>query len=241
MNHRVKLLISLGIVSTLIAGSALATDPPSSSTNPLSGQIETADPVWSGSNYDISYVVYSGIQSSPDIETVSSDPLDDRRPRLAHAPSGDSWVTWWRDDDTDRVLVRKRTHSSGAWSSERTLSDTDEHSRNPFIVHDGSQTWVVYEEDDAAGTDIIVAVITDEPDPIEIRTVATTDHDGAVDVMAHTDSGQLWVTWIDSSTEVGWSKYDEATETWSLPVYESYASDHVTAARLRIRETVLGP
>jgi hypothetical protein len=241
MSHSKKLLVGLGIVCALARVGAFATDPPSSATNPQSGQIETADPVWSGSNYDIRYVVHSGVQSSPDIETVSSDPLDDRRPRLAHASTGDAWVSWWRDDDTDRVLVRKRNYATGTWLSERTVSDTEENSRNPFVVHDGSQTWVVYEEQGIPDTDIVVSVITDEPDPIEIQTVATTENSGAVDVMAHVDSGRLWITWVDSNTDVGWSEYDDASDTWSLPAYESYASDDVTAARARIRQDVPSP
>jgi hypothetical protein len=47
------------------------------------------------------------------------------------------------------------------------------------------------------------------------------------------------ITWVDSSTNVGWVQYNYTNQTWSLTTDESYASDSVTAARGRIRSKVL--
>lgn len=57
--------------------------------------------------------------------------------------------------------------------------------------------------------------------------------------MIHADSGNLWVTWIDSTDDVGWVEYDRVSETWSAAAYEPYSPDTVADARGRIGVTVL--
>jgi len=231
-----------GFVGVLVlAGSAVASDPPDSAINPSSGNIEIADPVWAGTNQNVDFVIQISGQK-PEIQTVTDNSLDDRRPRIAHASNGDAWVTWWRDDVTDAVLIRKRHLSDGSWDAERVLSDSQESSRSPTIVYDGTAAWVAYELDNQSNTDIAVSIVIDDPDPVGTRVVvATTDFTGTVAPKVHTEQGHLWVTWVDSASDVGWVEYDYASETWSLPAFESYAADTVADARDRIRDIVVGP
>ncbi len=232
-------LWTCGLLVFLMASNLALSDPPASAVNPQSGDIEIADPTWSGTSRDIDYVIDAGNGQWPEVYTVTDNSLDDHRPQLVIASSGDAWVTWWRDDTLDRVLVRKRHFSDGSWDDERVQGETGESSRNPTIAHDGTDPWVAYELDDQSNTGIAVGIVVDEPDPIGIQTVlATSEFTGAVDVTIHSDQGHLWTTWVDSATDVGWAEYDYASETWGLPGFESYAQDTVEDALDRIRSAV---
>ena len=237
MTHRMPW--ACGLVVFLIAGNLTLSDPPASAVNPQSGDIEIADPTWSGTSRDIDYVIDAQNGEKPDVYNVTDDPQDDHRPQLVIASNGDAWVTWWRDDTLDRVLVRKRHFSDGSWDDERVLSDSGESSRNSTIVHDGTDAWVAYEFDDQSNTGIAVAITVDEPDPVGIRVVlATTEFGGEVDAMIHAAQGHLWTTWVDSATDVRWAEYDYASQTWGFPTFESYAQDTVEDAVDRIRSAV---
>jgi len=243
-NSRISIVVCLVVLggSLLLAGDEV----PDSKVNTSSGAIEIADPVWADDNYDIDYVINRG-DKRPEVFSVSSDPRDDRRPRVAIAPAGDAWVAWWRDDATDQVLMRKRRDADGSWSAERQISQADESSRKPEVVHDGSVVWVAYEIDRGATRDVAivsVSVITDEPDPTGSRIILGNTNQGGsngnIDVRVHNEADSLWVTWVASESQVAWSKYDDASTTWSAAGYESYSTDDVETARDRVRTAVLG-
>lgn len=238
MTNRCGIALGALCAGIAVSGLALASDPPDSAVNPQSGNIEIVDPVWAATNQDINYVINGG--PIRNIETAADDPLDDRNPRMVIASNGDAWITWWRDDDTDAVLVRRRHYSDGTWDNERVLSSGTESSRNPAIADDGTDRWVAYEFDDGNETTIAVSLIIDEPDPISVRTaLANTSYTESRDVLIHVESGNLWVTWIHSSTDVGWVEYDDGSESWSTAGYESYAQDSVVDARDRVRNAVV--
>lgn len=237
----IVLLGLAGACSGFVSVLCFAADPPASKVNPKSGLIEIADSVWSSNNYDIRHTIDHGHQA-PETFTVSSNSLDDRRPNLTIAASGDTWVTWWRDDSTDKVLARKRTYATSTWGSERLVSNTGESSRSPAITFDGSKAWVFYQFVSGSNASLAVGVINDEPDPIGMRdVVATTSYTGTVDPDIQAESGHLWASWVDSASYVGWSEYDYASQTWDSPSYQSYSGGTVAGARDTIRSTVLGP
>jgi hypothetical protein len=154
--------------------------------------------------------------------------------------SGDTWVVWWRDADSDQVLIRKHVYGGG-WNDEELVSIEGDDSRDPEITYDGTNPWVIFESDDTAGTSVDVRAIHDDPNPFgALTSIATTSYSGDLNVLIHADGGHLWATWVDSASEVGWSEYDYASETWELVSYESYEADTVQDARSRIRDTVLG-
>jgi hypothetical protein len=231
----------MAVGSVLMLGPAFAADPPDSKVNPASGKIETVDALVSESDLLVRHIIDHGQGEPQEVTYLTNNSVDDLSPKLEINASGDSWVVWWRDAATDQIFYRKRDYSSGNWSSEVALSDSTESSRNPEIVNDGTDAWVAFEFDDIGGTTIVVGIIKDEPDPFGNRTsLGTTTYSGSLDTLIHYKSGNLWVTWIDSADEVGWSQYDYANETWSTVNYESYGDDTVPAARARIRTEVLG-
>jgi hypothetical protein len=225
------------VVSGLPGASVRTPDPPDSAVNPQSGYIETTDSAWDRSRYIVRHVTDPGAGGDRRVASLSSSEADDLSPRLATSAAGDTWVVWWRDGEICQVLARKRSHDSGRWAGETPLSDKAESSRYPEIVHDGSRAWVVFEFDASGGeTGVGVNSVIDEPNPIPVRQkLAQTDFAGDLDTSIHFDSGNLWVTWVDSASDVGWCAYDHSSETWEAPGYESYATDTVEEARARIR------
>lgn len=242
MNRALTVTVLLPCLLVPCAAVALDAEVPDSAVNPVSGRIEIADPVWSGGSYDVHYVINAGVQQTPNIFAVADSPLDDRRPRMALAPDGDAWVVWWRDAEPDRVLVRKRTQADGTWSDEVVLSDPEVGSRDPHVAHEGNGAWVVFAAGVPLGTDVVVCSLGDEPDPLGMPVAVATAKIGCsegIDPRIDAEDGHLWVSWIDSPDEVGWSEYDHASGVWGAAVYETYTGEAVTAARDRIRAAVL--
>jgi hypothetical protein len=219
----------------------MASDPPDSAINPLSGDIETTDSVWIVDNFQVRHVIQPRGENARQAGFVSVDPRHDHGPRLAISEQGDTWVVWWREGETDEVLARRRSFSDGGWLDEMVVSDKTESSRNPEIVQDEYALWIAYELDEEEGTGVAVRAIFDDPNPLPNRLILTTvDFAGDLDTLIHHDAGHLWVTWVDSLAFIGWSEYDEETESWGVLGYESYASDGVDAARGRIRDAIVG-
>jgi hypothetical protein len=230
----------LAVVGTVFA--TTTADPPDSRSNTVTGAIETADSPWSGTNYNIRHVINSGNGNSLLITMLTSDTFNNLGARVLINPvSGDSWVAWWRDAAVDQVVVRRHISATGAWTGARVQSTSIEGSRRPSVAFDGSRPWIAYEADGSSGgTRVEAKVIEDDPAPFVTATVVgTSSNSGATDVLIQAESGRLWLSWVDSATQVGWSRYNTGTGTWGAPSYESYASDSVTAARGRIRSTVL--
>ena len=233
-----KSLLLLACAAGWLTGAPLlAADPPDSEVNPQNGYIETADTTWQNENGDVRHTVDLGGGMARSGFNVTSNTLDDLSPRLTISAEGDTWVVWWRDDTLDKVLARKHDYATRSWADETLVSGASESCRNPEITHDGTNVWAVFECDDGDDQQIVVQIINDDPNPIVVR---NTQHEGLVDSLIHLDSGALWITWVDSATDVGYSVYDGDTKTWGLPGYESYAADTVEDARERIRSSVLG-
>jgi hypothetical protein len=218
-----------------------ASDLPDSAVNPVTGYIEVSDAAWTGSDYNARHVVNPGSGQPLQVTVLTTNAADDLGTKLAINASGNTWVTWWRDLATDVVVVRKKTYSNGTWSDEGQISQSDESSRKPVIVHDGTRPWVAFEVTATGGRNIAVVMGSDSPTPWPTRDiVGSTTYSQDLDLTLSSESGKLWITWIDSSSNVAWVQFDYTNQTWSSAATESYTSDSVIAARGRIRTTVLG-
>ena len=231
------LTIALGLV---LCPAAAWAAPPDSERNPVTGDIETVDQVIESSNRNVRHVSDPG-PGPGEVTVLTGHGDDDNDPRITITPDGNSWVVWWRDSATDGVFFRRLDASVPEWTAESRISEPGESSSHPAVVNDGTHVWVAFEIANGSDTDVgITGVGHDEPSPFPGRTIiATTSYGGDLDVTVHYDSGALWVTWVASASDVGWSEYDSTTETWSAAADESYASDTVADARDRIRTTVL--
>ena len=216
-------------------------EPPDSLGNALSGAIETADTPWSGTSYDVRHVINPGGGRPLIIKILTVDGRDDLGPRLAVNPgNGDSWVAWWRHGAVDQVVVRRRINATGVWTAELVQSVSTESSRHPSITFEGGHGWIAFEVGaPGAETRLEAKVIEDEPAPFLAATVvATTSYTGKIDAHIHAEFGRVWMSWVDSATEIGWCRFDLSRSTWGVPQFESYDIDSVTEARGRIRSLV---
>lgn len=229
------------VVLSLAAGLfvCLADDPPDSRVNPQSSLIETVDTTLSGEILRVRHTITSS-SGGQQITLLTNPAVSDRDPHIAIESDGDVWVVWWRESSTTAVRASKRDHSTNTWSTESLLSLASETSKRPRIAHDGTKAWVSYAVAGQSGQSVAITG-GEDPSSMPARTiVATTSNTGDLDLQVRAGSGALWVTWIDSSTNVGWSEYSYQSQTWSAAAYESYASDSIGAARSRIEATVLG-
>lgn len=230
----------LWLVAVLAAGTTLADDAVDMEINPQNSYIEQVRSEYVTSSYDIHLLISQSLDTDPTVYYVSTNSADDKSPRVEISPAGDTWITWWRDLDTDEVHVREFLHGSQTLGSDRLVSQSTENARNPEIVFDGTNPWIVYEVHGTSKS-VVVGVIGDEPDPVGAGvTLRTTSYTGNVDARIHNVSGHLWVTWVDGSSYVGWAEYDYGEESWSGVSFQSYSGGTVGAARQAIRTTVLG-
>jgi hypothetical protein len=224
--------------TSLVALPAAVAEPPDLELNPATGNVESVDiDLASGSR--VRHVFDRGQGGLGTNMTVSA-PLANN-PRIAITPEGDTWVVWWKSGVAAEVWLRVRDLGTGTWGTETRVSDPAAASRYPEIVHSGGVAWIAFEVEGGAGWTITLAGISDSPEPIDLLAVASTSYAGDRDVLAHTAAGHLWVTWVESDTHVGWSEYDEASESWGEPGYESYAGTTVEHARSAIEAAVVGP
>lgn len=221
-----------------MAPAVLGVDPQDAELNSQNGAIESVVSVWNGSEYDVQFVSDPGGTDPPDVDLIVTPSVDDLDPKIAIDGTGHRWVVWWRNGSPSSVLVTDRSVTGTSWSSPETLSDPGDDASSPIITIHDSDPFVAFEIDASSGTDIAVTGGTG-PDPWPERIiVANTGNAGDLDMRWHSESGELWLTWIDSSTQVGYVVYDAATDTWSVAAYESYTNDPSTA-RDAIRDAVL--
>ena len=229
----------IAVCVLLACAGVVRSDQTGSDAETCDGNIESVDSTLTGFHYSILPIDDWDQGEAGDVILLTIAPEANLSPRIALNDVGDATIVWWRDKDIDEVLYVRRT--AGSWSSERRVSDEGESSRNPEIATDGSTTWIAYEIASGLSTSIKVVGITDGPEPFltSRALLGATVFTGNVDLKVHSESGRVWVSWIDGLTEVGWSAYDAESSTWDPTSHESYVNDDVQAVRSRIRARVL--
>jgi hypothetical protein len=219
-------------LSAFFVGFARASDPPDAKANPVTGLNEITDSYWTGTNYGIRHTV---ALSQPVFLTDGEE--DERGPRIDILSDGRSWVVWWRDASVRQVLVRIKDET-GTWSEEQIVSGSSESAGHPAITHDDSKVWIVYEAAGGSSRSIKVGATDPDPDPFPTATqVATTTFEEPAPLV-HAEVGHLWITWIDSETDLKWCEFDYETESWGSPQTMSYEESSVDDARKDIRAAV---
>lgn len=217
------------------AGSA---SPPDSEFNPALGVIETVDATTVTSGYEIRLTTDQGPGQPTKSVLLSTSPLDDLDPRIATDATGGAWVAWWRDGQTDEILLRRRM-ARGAWSAEFLVSEKGEDSRSPSIAFDGQRGWIAYCIHGPESVSIAVRS-GDGAVPWPSRQILhSTYFGGNVEPEIYAKNGKLWVTWIESQNSLGWREYDYATQKWSTTAYESMPDGDHAAALTRVAQIVL--
>jgi hypothetical protein len=189
----------------------------------------------------VRHIVNPGSGQLPQVTTLTTGSTDNAAPQIAISTSGGTWITWWRAGSPDQVFYRRRSTSNGTWSGEALVGSADTAARKPSINFDGTTPWFAYESGTAPNRSVVAAQGGNDPEPIPSWTVLRqTSSTAELQVMLHVEAGHLWVTWIDSATQVGWCEFDHTLAVWSPAAFDSYANDSTTASVARIRNTVLG-
>lgn len=217
-------------------------DPPDSQRNALTGEIEIVESILDGSPSEPAYAIRhsrdEGQGAATNSTLLGDAGVDDLEPRLAIDSQGKTSVVWWSDHAIPQIYLAQRA-ADGQWADTAKLSRADESSISPEIVVVRDEPWITYEIRGPLGRGIAVLGIGSEsPEPFPDRTlIRWTERQEELDVRIHASPESLWTTWIDSDTDVGWSEYDFATETWSEASFEPYADD-ANQARKIIRERI---
>ncbi len=232
------------LLVVLAAGlsSALATDPPSSALNPVSGFIEVVDTTLSGQHWHVRHVANPGNGHLREVTVLTAGNGDDAAPQIAISPAGGTWVTWWTAGPVDQVYYRRRTSPDGAWSTAALIGDAQTSARKPAIAFDGATPWFAWEIGASPSRSIVAAQGgANDPEPMPSWTVlAQTGSNAELNLMLHAEAGHLWVTWEDGALRVGWCELDHGTGHWGAASFDSYAADDTAHSLARIRAAVLG-
>ena len=237
-----KAIRRYALIAAIVLASvaAFGVDPPDVDINVLSDEIETVDATWSGSNYNVRYTLSTSDGELTSSLLLTTNAANDLDPRIASLSAGDAVVVWWRDLAKDAVVYRKRDFETGAWSGERFAGTATQSNSRPRIIYAGDETWVAYQIQNSKNRSVGCQIIDETPEPIP-SIVATTAYSGDLDIRLHAESGHLWVTWIDSSSYIGYAEYLYDMHDWAVPAREPFAAGAVSAALSRIRSRILEP
>jgi len=208
-------------------------------TNPANNNPEA---VWSimgtsDSSCEIRYSYLNGTDWAPST-TITSDSINDYDPRLAFDSSGNRKVVWWADETYDRIKFSTLPSSGGSWSTPEAVSSSSENSRNPSIVVHNGTVNICFERIDSSGLRSVVASGQDSPNPWPEVLIAATQRTVNLEAKIHSSGDLLWIDWIDSSSNMGYS--EKANDSWSSVQYEPYSGQNdIENARVRIRQTIV--
>jgi hypothetical protein len=227
------------VAIALASATAFGVDPPDARINPVASLIETVDSAWYGNDYNVRYTATTIDGAETISYFLTTNTANDVDPRIAIAPSGDTAVVWWRDLATDAVMYRKHSFTTGLWSAERLAGTALKSNSHPRVAFANGKFWLAFQIQNTKNRSVAAQVIDDTPEPIP-AIVATTAFPGDLDIRLHVESGHLWLTWIDSSSYVGYSEYLYTSQYWAIPAREPFSAGGVLTALARIRSRILG-
>jgi hypothetical protein len=236
-SNRPFLIVAFLLVWTWTSGPVLADTAPDLEVNPVTGAVEAVE--ISPEDGGLVRHVEDDTQTGVVLQTVvSAEPAADSQ--IAIKETGESWAVW-EEAATAEIRYAYRDPLTKIWSAETTVSGTGEASHAPRIVHNGLETWVAYEIETGSSTSIAVTGIIDSPEPFPPAvTIATRTFAASAELDLRAESGRVWVSWLESETELGWSEYDPSTGEWTSPRLETYAGSTVATAKDGVRRLVLG-
>jgi hypothetical protein len=210
------------------------------SVNPQTGapQVLWSAPADGGGDEEIFVSHLSGGSWAPAASFVATS-YSDKSLSAVTSPGGDLNVVWSTTETTERVLLRSLPTPDGTWGPEVQISESSERGTKPCIVSHAGAVWVAWQSVSSSGSRSIRCGKLEGVGNIERWFVA--DGPTVLDpgVRLHSESGHLWIDWIDSATRVGASEYVDGN--WQTPAFEPYAGpSDADAARGRVRSRVLG-
>jgi len=194
-------------------GEANGDGQPSFVRNPATGLMAAAWARNSASGYD---VVISRFENGgwTEPQVLAGTPANEFDPQLVLDPDGSVHLFYWVDGSTPQVLYRHAPADVSSWSAPVPVSQPGQAACRPAGVVHGGVLRVTYEVHDFgfgnSPREIVLARYDSGAFTPEI--VAMTNNLGDVRPQVHSQSGRLWVDWVDaqsgSSGEFGWTRLD---------------------------------
>lgn len=157
---------------------------------------------------------------------VADTPDDELDPHLVLDPSnGDVHLFWWVDDGAPKIMHSVAPADLSSWSTPAQVSQSAEEACRPHgVFHDG-ELYVAYEVHDYGfeQTPRQIVLSRREGSTFVPEVVAITHNGDEVRPEVHSHSGRIWVDWIDSDAEMGWTRKDLQGQ-WEPLQYEPYLS-----------------
>ena len=215
-------------------------------TNPVTGNKEKVCTVWDGHDHEVYW--YEEVDGSWSAGTQLTDnAADDVAPHFAFDDNGATAVVWRESGTNGRIYYRARKDDNGVWtwqSSAVAVSDGTEDASAAWVVfHDGDTPWVGWHEVPSSGDTKLMGGGTNNgnPWPTAFTTyeVGTTSHSGNFMLETQSKDGHLWMVWVDSSSQLGYSEWDDIDEEWGVEEHEAYDGESdVSDAKQRVEDTI---
>lgn len=195
----------------------------------FNAQFNLAIAVWAKNlpgGYDVVMSRYAnGAWSAPQV--LAGSPANERDPVLALDPSdGSVHLLYWIDDATPRVMYMLSPADLSSWSAPLLVSGQGEVACRPSAMFHDGLLRVAYEVHDLGygmTPRQIVFATYDGQIPFLTENLAVTSYAGANRPEVHSAGGKLWVDWIDSEGEMGWTR-QQPSGSWTPVAVESFGT-----------------
>jgi hypothetical protein len=163
-------------------------------------------------------------------QVVAAWPADELDPQLVLDPNGSVHMFYWVDGTTPQVFHTVAPSDLASWSSPVLISQPAVASCRPAgAFHDGVLR-VAYEVHNfgSGNTPRQVVLARYENGAFTTEVVAMTNNLGDVRPQVHSQSGRLWVDWVDTETtggsgELAWTRQNVQGQ-WESIQYEPFAN-----------------
>jgi hypothetical protein len=226
----------------LNAGGALRGDhAPALGVNSNTGFSEVVWSYWDGTDTEIAWSYFNGEVWSP-AELVTDNLVDDEAPTISFLDDGATAVAWETRAAITSIAYRER-QPSGAWSPVIPVSDNSADSTGATIAQYQGRIRVGYIQP-STGSQRAIKIASDPADPspwpgyFTPEIIAQISFSGDIAPELHSYPNQLFTTWVNSSNEIGFARFDGTT--WQTPQTETYTSaEDLPKARIRAKSRAL--
>jgi hypothetical protein len=169
----------------------------------------------------------SGAWTAPAV--VAGGAANELDPQLVLDPDGSVHLFYWVDGATPQVFHVVAPADLSSWSTPALVSLPGQCASHPSAAFYNGVLHVAYEVHDfgdGAPRDVVLARFENGAFTTEV--VAMTDNLGDVSPQVHSQSGRLWVDWVDAETtggsgELAWTRLT-APGQWDVIRYEPFAT-----------------
>ena len=203
--------------------------------------------LWGKNNGNGSDIVVSTFQSgswSTPTTVVVGIIVDDPEPIGVVDPAdGSVHVFYWTEQPGPQVMHTQAPADLSSWTAPTQVSPAGEIALRPSAVFHQGVLKVAYECHNLGpgGTPRLIELATEDGvGDFTYETIATSHYEGGNHVEVHSGLDVLWVDWVDTETEIGWTR-DSGSGSWEPIQTESYSNleDKDFNARGRVKRQAI--